>query len=127
MTIAEEIAEWVLPVGRMHGDLHTGNVLYNTQNDHLTLLDPRGQYGDHVGTIGDNIYDWAKLAQDCVLGYNHLLEDRRPSQVLARVFERKIRAVGIDPRVATRAGAVLLASAIPMHADDRLRQERFAR
>jgi len=57
----------------MHGDLHFGNILYNPYNDSITLLDPRGSYGDHVGCGGDYLYDMCKLSHDLYHGYSELV------------------------------------------------------
>lgn len=124
---SEQIFKKATPVPCMHGDLHLGNILYNVQNDKFTLIDPRGKYGTIEGTMGDNIYDWAKLAQDLVLGYNHLVADIeyvRQDEMIG-IFKRMCKKYGVNYDLAVKGAVVLLASCIPLHADSHPRQKRF--
>ena len=124
---AYEIYTKSTPVSCMHGDLHLGNILYNVQNDKLSFIDPRGKYGSISGTMGDSIYDWSKLAQDLVLGYNSLLSDipytRRTDMI--DIFKRMCKKYGVDYELAVKGSVVLLATCIPLHDDNHLRQMRF--
>ena len=124
---AKEIHKNCEPVPCMHGDLHLGNILYNVQNDKFSLIDPRGKYGTVEGTIGDNLYDWAKLAHDLVLGYNHLVADieytRRAE--MDSIFKKMCKKYGVNYNLAVKGSVVLLATCVPLHADNPARQERF--
>jgi len=124
---AHEIYKNCKPVACMLGDLHFGNVLYNAQNDKVTFIDPRGQYGDIEGVMGDSLYDWSKLAQDLVLGYNHLLSDipYTCQEELTGIFKRMCKKYGVDYKLAVKGGVVLLATCIPLHNDNLARQKRF--
>ena len=115
------------PIPCMHGDLHLGNILYNLQNDKLSFIDPRGKYGNLEGTSGDNLYDWCKLAQDLVLGYNHLIADieyTRKDEMNA-IFKKMCLKYSIDYDLAITGGVVLMAACIPLHEDSEARQERL--
>ena len=124
---AHEIYRKSLPVECMHGDLHFGNILYNAQNDKIALIDPRGEYGSVKGRMGDNIYDWAKLAQDLVLGYNHLLADipYTRQEDMTNIFKRMCKKYGVDYNLSVKGAAVLLATCVPLHSDNIMRQQRF--
>jgi dTDP-glucose pyrophosphorylase len=124
---ANEIYRKCMPAESMHGDLHFGNILYNAQNDKIALIDPRGEYGTLTGTMGDNMYDWSKLAQDLVLGYNHLLADipYARQEDMARIFKRMCKKYAVDYDLAVKGGVVLLATCIPLHSDNIMRQQRF--
>lgn len=124
---SHEIYRKSLPVECMHGDLHFGNILYNAQNDKIALIDPRGEYGSLTGTMGDNVYDWAKLAQDLVLGYNHLLADipYTRQEDISKIFRRMCKKYGVDYDLVVKGGAVLLATCVPLHSDNVMRQQRF--
>ncbi len=127
MNYANEIFKKSEPVPCMHGDLHFGNILYNVQNDKLSFIDPRGKYGTIEGTLGDNNYDWAKLAHDIVLGYNHLVANvnyERKCEMNA-IFKKMCRKYGVDYDLAVKGGVVLLATCIPLHADSHTRQKRL--
>jgi len=73
------------------------------------------------------MYDWAKLAQDLVLGYNHLLADISyvRQDDIARIFKRMCKKYAVDYDLAVKGGAVLLATCIPLHSDNVMRQQRF--
>ena len=132
--IKDQIGQYALqihkscePVPCMHGDLHLGNILYNVQNDKFSFIDPRGKYGTIDGTLGDNLYDWAKLAHDLVLGYNHIVADveyTRRDEMNA-IFKKMCKKYGVNYSLAVKGSVVLLASCIPLHSDNHMRQKRF--
>ena len=109
----------------MHGDLHFGNILYNQQTDQFKLLDPRGDYGGMPGTAGDNIYDWAKLAHDCVYGYNAIVADVPQNEYVKEAFIRKLDEYNLPKDIILKGGLLLLATCIPLHYDDAARQKRM--
>jgi hypothetical protein len=111
----------------MHGDLHFGNVLYNQQTDQMKLIDPRGRYGNCVGTEGDNMYDWAKLAHDLYHGYNAMVADVDHNELVKQIFVDKLRQYNLPVKDILDGGLVLLATCIPLHYDDKARQDRFTK
>ena len=105
-------AEWIYkrtsPISGMHGDLHFANILYNQQTDQFKFLDPRGNYGGCIGTIGDDIYDWAKLAHDCYWGYNSIVADVPQNEYVKDLFTRKLDEYNLDKDLILYGGLVLL-------------------
>lgn len=63
------------PFTRIHGDLCGGNMLYDPRTHHITLIDPRGSFGQAT-TSGDPAYDLAKLTHSFLGGYDALLAGR---------------------------------------------------
>ena len=68
---------------------HFANILYNQQTDQFKFLDPRGNYGGCIGTIGDDIYDWAKLAHDCYWGYNSIVADVPQNKYVKELLRKR--------------------------------------
>jgi dTDP-glucose pyrophosphorylase len=114
-----------IPVACMHGDLHFGNILYNTNNDHLTLIDPRGMFGNHPGTEGDALYDWAKLAHDLYFGYSAIVANLEHPEFIKKMFIKKLEEYNLPVQEILMGGLVLIATCIPLHSDDPARQERL--
>lgn len=125
MELARQMARAARPVGAIHGDLHLGNVLYDPQTDRLTLLDPRGRFGDTYGKSGDALYDWAKLAHDMYFGYYALVANATPNPLSKKIFLEV--APRDDINIITKGGLLLIATAIPLHYEDEARQERMRR
>lgn len=123
--LAHRVQQQTKPIKYMHGDLHLGNVLYNYQTDKLSLLDPRGNYGGHIGCYGDDLYDWCKLAHDLHYGYNAIVANTKPNEIVKKIFIRLLRKYNLPVDVILDGGLVLLASCIPLHYDDHDRQQRM--
>lgn len=123
--IALNTIKFTHPIDGMHGDLHFGNILYNQQTDQIKLIDPRGKYGDHYGTHGDNIYDFAKLAHDLYHGYNAMVQNVPHNNRVKSIFVKMLHKYDLPVQVILDAGLLLIATCIPLHYDDKNRQERF--
>jgi len=123
--MAEQVYLHTSPINGMHGDLHLANILYNQQTDQFKLLDPRGKYGSWHGTMGDNIYDWAKLAHDCYYGYNAIVADVPHNEYVKDLFVRKLDEYNLPKDQILMGGLLLLATCIPLHYDDVERQTRM--
>jgi len=95
------------------------------QTDQFKLLDPRGEYGSWYGTMGDNIYDWAKLAHDCYYGYNAIVADVPQNEYVKDLFLRKLDEYNLPKEQILMGGLLLLATCIPLHYDDVDRQTRM--
>ena len=124
--VASMCMKKAMPVQAMHGDLHFGNVLYNPYNDSITLLDPRGQYGNHVGCGGDHLYDLCKLSHDLYHGYNSLFHNKPYPKYVRKSFSKIIRKY--YPNEYTEiidGGALLIATCIPLHYDSPTRQKHM--
>ena len=113
------------PISGMHGDLHFGNVLYNQQTDQLKFIDPRGQYGNHLGTCGDNLYDFAKLAHDLYHGYGAMISNTPTNEMVKKIFVNKLKEYDLPVKTILDAGVTLIATCIPLHYDDANRQSRL--
>ena len=112
------------PVQTMHGDLHFGNVLYNPYNDSITLLDPRGEYGKHIGSSGDHLYDLCKLSHDLYHGYNSLFQSKPYPKYVRESFSKIVRKYYPNEyEEIIDGGALLIATAIPLHYDSPKRQQ----
>lgn len=122
---AEEIYKHTRPVDVHHGDLHFGNILYNQNTDQFKLIDPRGEYGKEVGTLGDNIYDWAKLAHDLYYGYNAIVADVPQNMEVKEIFINKLKEYNLPTDIILKGGLLLLATCIPLHYDNKARQKRM--
>ena len=123
--MADNVYKHTSPIQGMHGDLHFANILYNQQTDQFKLLDPRGEYGKWHGTMGDNIYDWAKLAHDCYYGYNAIVADVPHNEDVKKIFVDKLDEYELPKDIILQGGLLLLATCIPLHYDDVDRQGRM--
>jgi dTDP-glucose pyrophosphorylase len=115
------------PVSAMHGDLHFGNILYNPYNDSITFIDPRGEYGDHIGCSGDYLYDLCKLSHDLYHGYNALVNgEKEYPEYVKESFDKVIKKYynSVYEEIID-GGALLIATCIPLHGDCPERQERM--
>lgn len=125
VNIAKEIHQCTRPIDVHHGDLHFGNILYNQATDQFKFIDPRGEYGNVMGTLGDNIYDWAKLAHDLYYGYNAIVADVPQNKIVKDIFVRKLKEYNLPEDIILKGGLLLLATCIPLHYDDSNRQKRM--
>ena len=124
--VARACMKKAMPVQAMHGDLHFGNVLYNPYNDSITLLDPRGQYGDHIGCGGDHLYDLCKLSHDLYHGYNSLFHNKPYPKYVRESFSKIIRKYYPKEYIEIiDGGALLIATCIPLHYDSPTRQNHM--
>jgi len=134
--LPEEVNEWLnelankvhlatKPIVGLHGDMHFGNVLYNPYIDKMVLIDPRGKYGSYTGNNGCDIYDFAKLSHDLIHGYNALVSNVPHNETVRDIFVKRLKDNDLDVELITDAGILLLATCIPLHYDDALRQERL--
>ena len=124
--VAERCLNQAQPVSAMHGDLHFGNILYNPYNDSITLLDPRGSYGSHIGCGGDNMYDLCKLSHDLYHGYNEIVSGHKYPAYVKDSFSKLIQKyypAQYDEII--DGGALLIATCIKLHYDCENRQERM--
>lgn len=133
-----------LPGAVMHGDFCFSNILYNSRNQRICLIDPRGQIEDGKPVLaGDLRYDIAKLGHSILGRYDQIvagqyrLEDADgdlrltlPDDPVKRWIEGeflRMRAGGIafDDPVVKAVIVTLFLSMIPLHSDDPRRQRAF--
>ena len=122
---AKEIYKYTSPVDVHHGDLHFANILYNQATDQIKLIDPRGEYGTYSGTLGDNIYDWAKLAHDLYFGYSSIVADVPQNMKVKDIFINKLKEYNLPVDIILKGGLLLLATCIPLHYDNKQRQNKM--
>lgn len=124
--VAERCLKKVRPVSAMHGDLHFGNILYNPYNDSITLLDPRGSYGNHIGCGGDHLYDLCKLSHDLFHGYGEMVSGHKYPPYVAESFGKMIlKYYPHDYEEIIDGGALLIATCIKLHYDSPDRQQKM--
>jgi hypothetical protein len=123
--IAYDIWNHVTPVDVHHGDLHFGNILYNHYTNQFKFIDPRGNYGGLIGTMGDNLYDWCKLAHDLYHGYSSIVSNTSQNETVRKVFLQKLKEFELPVKQILDGGLLLLATCIPLHYDDPERQRKM--
>ena len=125
LNYARDIHKKTYPIDVHHGDFHFANILYNHATDQFKFIDPRGEYGNYTSTLGDNIYDWAKLAHDLYYGYSSIIANVEQNLMVKEIFLNKLNEYGIDTIDVLKGGLLLLATCIPLHYDDKDRQQRI--
>lgn len=123
--IAIKIHKKTIPVQTHHGDLHFGNILYNHYTNQFKLIDPRGNYGGYISTLGDNYYDWCKLAHDLYHGYSSIVANVKQNEIVKKIFVEKLKEYKLPINDIVDGGLLLLATCIPLHYDDSDRQDRI--
>lgn len=137
---AERISKNCRYFSLIHGDLHMSNMFFNPNTTKLTLIDPRGKFGD-LDIHGDPRYDWAKLFHSIVYDYDFVIFDKhyirnieeyngnipiinRKNQInkTAKDFKEKFIKFAADNCPFDRNDidlicALLFISMIPLHAD----------
>ena len=128
--------------GVIHGDSHLGNIVYDPHSGNIKFVDPRGSFGESVGTAGDMRYDMGKLLQDFYCGYAMMMAERyrlvkrdnievveidwvENSSGLQHFLIAELQDHGYDVNLLKDLAILLLLTAIPFHADDPRRQKAF--
>lgn len=122
----------------IHGDSHLGNIIYDPFSGAIKFVDPRGEFGNHTGSMGDLRYDMGKLLQDFYCGYAMIMADRYEivgkevkinwvgdTWKLSAFLETELTNHGYDVELLKRLAIILLVTAIPFHADNPQRQKAF--
>nr|WP_243452889.1 phosphotransferase [Polymorphobacter multimanifer] len=128
----------------MHGDLCFSNILYNSRNQRICVIDPRGYVEDGIATAyGDTRYDVAKLAHSIIGRYDQIvagqyrLEDTADSAELVMPFdpikdglecqflEQSVEGVDFASDAVIATMITLFFSMIPLHRDNARRQRAF--
>lgn len=126
MKIAKSCMNKTEPVKAIHGDLHFGNIIYNPYNDAITFIDPRGEYGNHIGCGGDDLYDMCKLSHDLYHGYNAFSYEKQYPEYVQESFMKIIQKYyPMHTQEIVDGGALLLATCIPLHYDNKGKQIRM--
>lgn len=128
----------------MHGDLCFSNILYNSRNQRITVIDPRGYTQDGViDPRGDLRYDIAKFGHSVIGRYDQILagnvEFARHGDALTLTHEDNARHNWLEDAYRERSFAgiaaaradvmatmiTLFISMIPLHSDAPARQRAF--
>ena len=123
MYIARTMSLNSMPVKCMHGDLHAGNIIYNTNNDQVVFIDPRGQFGALTGCLGDKLYDLIKLYHDFGWGYGEIINGKRYSRYVFDAFIQVLHERGYDMKQLVAGAVVLFATMIPLHKNEKHKKE----
>lgn len=128
--------------GWIHGDLHFGNIFFDSLSKSFKLIDPRGQFGAMRGPMGDVYYDLAKLRHSYAGMYDAIVAglfdlkcnwkfglfelqigpDRREA---ASELDALIVQLGFDLSHVKLLEVGIFLSLIPMHKEDLRRQFAF--
>lgn len=128
--------------GVIHGDSHLGNIVYDPHSGNIKFVDPRGSFGEAVGTAGDLRYDMGKLLQDFYCGYSMMMAERykivkrndveqveidwvENTQELQHFLTAELQDHGYYVPLLKDLAILLLLTAIPFHSDDPRRQKAF--
>ncbi|AFN55957.1 ecdysteroid kinase [Zymomonas mobilis] len=129
----------------MHGDFHFGNILYNSRNSRISVIDPRGYVSDKdLDIYGDIRYDIAKYSHsinglyDLIIAgrysltqdhdYSFFIEFEKSQQRdwLQKIFSELIIANIAANSLEIQAITIsLFLSMLPLHADRPDRQAAF--
>ncbi|WP_439533846.1 phosphotransferase [Polymorphobacter sp.] len=132
------------PPSIMHGDLCFSNILYNSRNQRICVIDPRGYVEDgRASAYGDTRYDLAKLAHsiigryDQILGGQYRLDDSAGNVELTlpadpvkdalehQFLEQSVDGIAFDSDAVIATMITLFFSMIPLHREDPRRQRAF--
>lgn len=128
----------------MHGDFCFSNLLYNSRNQRLCLIDPRGFVEDgHPSIYGDIRYDIAKFGHSIVGRYDQIIagqyrleedgseirftlaDDPTKIWLEEQFLRRSLNGLRFDSPEILATIVSLFLSMIPLHAEDASRQRAF--
>ena len=120
----------------IHGDLHFGNILFESFNGSIKLIDPRGKFGDSIGIIGDRNYDYAKLLHDWIGGYIFInsgidLDETHPKTEEFKFIQEymieklKERLTSSELINVIKLSIFLCITCIPLHSDNIKKQKQL--
>ena len=127
-------------ISTIHGDLHTGNILFDPFNGKIKLIDPRGHYGDYDTNLGDIRYDFGKLMHDFYVGYNYMLagqyeieddkviikwDEKEQNILMDTVLDKIETKFKINRVLLQKLGIIFVATCLPFHNDNPKLQEAF--
>lgn len=124
----------------VHGDLCLGNILYDAESRLVKLIDPRGSFGK-MSVYGDIKYDLAKLRHSFASHYDFIVSDLFKIRELSTgnfelevyvesyhkdisaLFDQSLKSAGYNLKEIKFIEALLFLSMIPLHKDNRSRQQ----
>ncbi|WP_340302353.1 hypothetical protein [Roseobacter sp. HKCCD7870] len=126
-----------------HGDMCFSNILYSSHNERIYLIDPKGLSAFSSNPlVGDIRYEIAKLFHSLVGGYDHIIGNKFILEGEAIEFypddyskiehlSKKFIHIILDEFSQVSLGEILainvllFISMVPLHSDDKDRQEAF--
>ncbi|MGE4443973.1 MAG: sugar phosphate nucleotidyltransferase [Candidatus Altimarinota bacterium] len=123
----------------IHGDFCLSNILYDTSNKIIKMIDPRGYFGE-LGVYGDIKYDIAKLRHSLVGNYDFIVSDlfkieeknnefifniynEEGHQNISKYFDIKLQEKLGNIENIKFIEALLFLTMIPLHSDNFERQK----
>lgn len=125
----------------IHGDLCFNNIIVNTDDFSIKLIDPRGSFGsDKFSIYGDSMYDIAKLAHSSIYHYDYFIADlfhieqssdntykltfnlRDNTHILFRLTDDIIHQSNYNQKDIKLIVGLLFLSMTPIHSDSPRRQ-----
>lgn len=123
----------------IHGDYCFSNILFDINNQIIRLIDPRGRFGKK-GIYGDPRYDIAKLRHSVREYYDFIIADMFDGNMVngeywgniytndvqtdvGVAFDNMIVSLGYDLNEIKYIEGLLFISMLPLHQDNRKRQE----
>ena len=116
----------------IHGDLNYSNIFLSEK---ISIIDPKGRFGEQISIHGDYRYDLAKIRQSYHSGYFQVLHNRYkilkednilkikildyPSQDIIDRLDDKIEEYGVKLLEIQFFESLLLLSLIPLHSENR--------
>lgn len=121
----------------IHGDLHLGNILFDQFIGSIIFVDPRGEFGEYVGSLGDPRYDMAKLFQSLYCDYDEILSGKytyNQNEVKVIKTDNKEKILKYIELLLTdeykynieeikRLSIILLMTSVPFHEDNNILQK----
>lgn len=108
-----------------HGDMVFSNMLYDSSNNKIKLIDPRGKFNDNI-LYGTMLYDFAKLTQ-CIIGdYDYIvndlfvLDDTNYKVLKNNLFDvnELINIFNVDKKTVYVITAIQFMTMIPLHKEN---------
>lgn len=110
----------------MHGDIFLGNTIWNGKT--IGIIDPRGAQTEE-DIFGNVFYDVIKLAHSLHGKYDQLIFKTKISkneyEYTSELFFKEIKKIGVSKRDCLVGELGLFISMLPIHQDDKKRQENI--
>lgn len=112
-------------INTIHGDLHFGNILFDYNIGKVKFIDPRGNWNNNDTLTGDIEYDIAKLYQSCYCEYMWIVNNLAINEVVKDKLVEILDSRFTNTRDHKIRACIMMASCLPFHNDNPVRQERI--
>lgn len=117
--------------GFFHGDICYSNILFNNIDNTFYLIDPRGYLDKSLGfsLVGPQNYDLYKIAHSYVCGYDRIIAFNEvfSYELIKKRFDVFCNLSKLDEAELKYGLIQLFISMIPLHYNNSIRQDSFAR